>query len=469
MDVTSFTIEDAATALHTGRIGAEEYARTLLDRAAQFASLNAFILIEPDRVIAQAREADARKGRGGSLRPLHGVPLAIKDNLDTEGMETTGGTPGLRGNVPARNAPVVQRLVDAGAVVFGKANMHELAFGITTNNRAFGPARNPWDPERIAGGSSGGTGVAVSARIVPGGIGSDTGGSVRVPAALCGIVGLRPTVGLWSQSGIVPISHTRDTAGPMTRSVRDCALLHRVVMDSRVPVPAAAPLRGVRLGVPRADFWADLESETQRLCEGVLEALRAEGAVLVEADIADVMRLEGASGFPIALYETVVDLNAYLREHGLPMDFAALAAKCESPDVAGLLQGLASGGAIPEAVYRRAMEVERPALQETYRQYFAKQRVDAVIFPTTPLPAAKIGEDDTVMLNGRAVPTFPTFIRNSSPGSVAGIPGLSLPVGLTSARLPVGIELDGPAGSDDRLLALGQAIEALVAPMSAAC
>ncbi len=469
MDVTSFTIDDAATALRTGRIGAEEYARTLLDRAAQFASLNAFIRVEPERVIAQACEADARKGRGGSLGPLHGVPLAIKDNLDTEGMETTGGTPGLRGNVPARNAPVVQRLVDAGAVVFGKANMHELAFGITTNNRAFGPARNPWDPERIAGGSSGGTGVAVSARLVPGGIGSDTGGSVRVPAALCGIAGLRPTVGLWSQAGIVPISHTRDTAGPMTRSVRDCALLHRVVMDSRVPVPAAASLRGVRLGVPRADFWADLESETQRLCEGVLDALRAEGAVLVEADIADVMRLEGASGFPIALYETVVDLNAYLREHGLPMDFAALAAKCESPDVAGLLQGLASGGAIPEAVYRRAMEVERPALQEAYRQYFAKQRVDAVIFPTTPLPAAKIGEDDTVMLNGRAVPTFPTFIRNSSPGSVAGIPGLSLPVGLTSGRLPVGIELDGPAGSDDRLLALGQAIEALVAPMPAAC
>ena len=194
----------------------------------------------PEQVRAAAAAADERRAGGGPLGPLHGVPLALKDNLDTADMPTTGGTPGLRGSRPARNAPVVQRLLDAGAIVFGKANLHELAYGITNNNAGFGAARNPYDRTRIPGGSSGGVGAAVGARIVPGGIGSDTGGSVRVPAALCGIVGFRPTTGRWPQAGIVPISHTRDTAGPMTRSVADCVLLDRVVTGATAAVARRA-------------------------------------------------------------------------------------------------------------------------------------------------------------------------------------------------------------------------------------
>ena len=193
-------------------------------------SLNAFIHLDPEQVRAAARAADAKGSAAGG--PLHGVPLALKDNLDTADMPTTGGTPGLKGHRPKRNADVVQKLFDAGAIAFGKANLHELAYGITNNNAGFGAARNPYDPTRIPGGSSGGVGTAVGARIVPGGIGSDTGGSVRVPAALCGIVGFRPTTGRWSQAGVVPISHTRDTPGPMTRSVADCALLDSVVTGS---------------------------------------------------------------------------------------------------------------------------------------------------------------------------------------------------------------------------------------------
>ena len=187
------------------------------------------------------------------------MPLALKDNLDTAEMPTTGGTPGLRGHRPKHNAPVVQKLLDAGAIAFGKTNLHELAYGITNNNAAFGAARNPYDRTRIPGASSGGVGVAVAARMAPGGIGSDTGGSVRIPAALCGIVGFRPTTGRWSQAGIVPISHTRDTAGPMTRSVADCALLDHVVTGSALP--PAASLKGLRLGVPRAHFWDPLDRE----------------------------------------------------------------------------------------------------------------------------------------------------------------------------------------------------------------
>ena len=220
------------------RSTAEALADALLARAAAHASLNAFITLEPDKVRAAAREADRKRAAGTSTGPLHGVPLALKDNLDTAEYATTGGTPGLAGNRPKRNAVIVQALLDAGAIALGKCNLHELAYGITNNNAAFGPARNPYAPDRIPGASSGGTGVAVAARLAPGGIGSDTGGSVRIPAALCGIVGLRPTTGRWSQAGIVPISHTRDTAGPMTRSVADCVLIDGVV--------TGGPLRGRR-------------------------------------------------------------------------------------------------------------------------------------------------------------------------------------------------------------------------------
>jgi mandelamide amidase len=296
--------------------------------------------------------------------------------------------------------------------------------------------------------------------MAPGGIGSDTGGSVRIPAALCGIVGFRPTTGRWSQSGIVPISHTRDTAGPMTRSVADCALLDRVVTGSR-ELPAAS-LKGLRLGVPRAHFWDNLDNEVAALMDSALRQFKEHGAVLVDVEIPDVARLDYDAGFPIALYETIVDLDAYLAEHGSSLRYADVVAQIASPDVKGLLQGLLGDGAIPQAAYRHALDVLRPQLQAAYREAFSGHDISALVFPTTPLPAAPIGQDDTVMLNGQPVPTFPTFIRNSSPGSVAGIPGITLPAALTRSGLPVGLELDAPQGSDAQLLAIARAVEAVL-------
>jgi len=296
--------------------------------------------------------------------------------------------------------------------------------------------------------------------MAPAGIGTDTGGSVRVPAALCGIVGFRPTTGRWSTQGVVPISKTRDTPGPMARSVADCALLDEVVTGSTAA--PAARLDGLRLGVPRGHFWDPLESETARLMEATLGRLRDAGAVLVEGDIADVARLDNEAGFPIALYETVVDLDAYLAGHGSKLRYRDLVAQCASPDVAGLLQSLHGEGAIPEAAYKQALAVLRPQLQASYRDHFARHDVAAVVFPTTPLPAARIGEDETVDLNGAQVPTFFTFIRNTSPGSVAGIPGISLPAAVTASGLPLGLELDGPAGGDAQLLAIAAAVEAVL-------
>jgi Asp-tRNA(Asn)/Glu-tRNA(Gln) amidotransferase A subunit family amidase len=464
MELSEHSLRAAAALLRNGDLTAEAYAEALLARCAKAQKLNAFIRIEPDAVRRAARHADERRRRGGAIGPLHGMPVALKDNLDTAEFPTTGGTPGLATNRPKRNAPIVQKLLDAGAIVLGKANMHELAFGVTSNNAAFRPARNPYDPSRIAGGSSGGTGVAVGARLTPAGIGSDTGGSIRIPAALCGIAGFRPTTLRWSQAGIIPISHTRDTAGPMARGVDACVLLDGIITGGPCEL-APAGIKGLRIGVPRGHFWENLDSETAQIMEGALARLREGGAVLVEGDISG--PLDAAAGFPIVLYETVADLNIYLAEHETGLDYAALVRQVESPDVKGILEGLLGAGGVPVAAYREALGKHRPALQEAYRRYFRERGVVVMAFPTTPMPAAKIGEDETVLLNGTPVPIFPTYIRNTSPGSVAGIPGLSLPAGITGAGLPVGLEIDGPEGSDRRLLAIGLALEALLPSLPA--
>ncbi len=461
-----WTASEALREIGGGRISAREYAEALLEQCGRASGLNAFIHLDPRQVLdATARAATGEGGR------LAGLPVPVKDNFNTDNMPTTGGTPGLRDHRPARNAPVVQRLIDEGAYVMGKLNMHELAFGITSNNGAFGAARNPYDPARIPGGSSGGSGAAVGARMAPVAMGTDTGGSVRIPAALCGVAGFRPTTGRYPRSGIVPISNTRDTAGPLARSVEDLALFDSVIAGVPDDLPELS-LKGARIGVPRGHFYENLHPETARAAEAALAALAAAGAVLVEADMPEIPRLDEAAGFPIALYETVVELNRYLSEGGLPLDFAGLAAAAASPDVAGLLQSLTTPeGAIPEPVYREALGRARPALQAAYAEYFGSNRLIAAIFPTTPLPAAPIGEDETVELNGARVPAFLTFIRNTGPSSVAGIPGITLPAGLSADGLPVGMELDGPAGSDRALLALGAAVEAILpatpAPASA--
>ena len=458
-------VGEAAKAIRAGEITAEKLADALLARAAANKDLGAFITLDPARVREAARKADHQRAAGTSLGPLHGVPLALKDNLDTADLPTSGGTPGLAGNRPKRNAAIVDKLFAAGAITLGKMNLHELAYGITNNNAAFGPARNPYAPDRIPGASSGGTGVAVAARIAPGGIGSDTGGSVRVPAALCGIVGLRPTTGRWSQAGIVPISHTRDTAGPMTRSVADCVLLDGVVTGGPIEV-APAQLKGLRIGVPRKHFWADLDTELEKICEGTLRRLSEAGVVFVDVDMSEEASLDAEAGFPIALYETVTDLNVYLAEHETGLDYASLVAKVASPDVKGILQSLIGAGAVPEPAYRKALQ-QRSMLQDTYSRHFRENGIAGIFFPTTPAPAAKIGEDETFMLNGKAAPTFPTFIRNTGPGSVGGIPGISLPVGITAAGLPIGMELSGPAGSDQQILAIAAAIELLLPKLPA--
>jgi indoleacetamide hydrolase len=460
-DLHEFSATEAAAAIRKGDVTAESLASTLLKRAEAQKGLNAFVTLEPDTVLAAARAADAHQKSGKPLGPLHGVPIAFKDNINTVSAPTTAGTPGLRNHRPKRNALVAQAILDAGAVEFGKTGMHELAFGITSNNAAFGAIRNPFDRSRVPGGSSGGSGAAVGARVAPAAIGSDTGGSVRVPAAFCGVMGFRPTLLRWAQAGIVPISATRDTAGPIARTAADLAAIDGVVTGHAAPL-TAKPLKGLRIGVPRAFFWDDLEAETAKICEAALATLKSAGAVLVEAEIPDIAALDQVVGFTVALYEVRRDLDRYLEGEGLSARFAEIAAAAASSDVKGILGSLLDPATvIPEQLYRDAVERERPKLIEVYRRYFADHNVEAVVFPTTPLPPPLIGEDETVMLNGRAVPTFITVVRNTGPSSNAGIPGISIPVGLTASGLPVGLEFDAAAGSDRNLLAIAQSLETL--------
>jgi mandelamide amidase len=473
-DLADLGVVDAARLIRAKVLTSAELTDFYLQRADANRDLNAFITLDRASALAAAQRADAELAAGRVKGPLHGVPLVVKDNVHVAGLPNTAGTPGLRDFRPTASAPTVQRLLDAGAVILGKTNMHELAFGISGYNEGFSTAqpigvRNPYDRTRIAGGSSSGTGAAIGGRLAPGGLGSDTGGSVRIPAALTGGAGLRPTLGRYSQDGVTPISHSRDTVGPMARTVADVALLDSVITGATVPAPAS--LGGVKLGVHRGYYWADLDADTNTVMDLALTKLRNAGATIVEVQMPDLLKLNNAASFPVALYEAYDDLKAYLAKYQTGKTVEQIAATIASKDVKGTYDGLViprklpapSGPPVDAApIYQAALKDARPALAQLYADTFAKNGIDALLAPTTPAVAVEQGPAAS------SLETFLKFIRNTDPGSNAGIPGLTIPAGLgPSTGLPVGLSLDGPRGSDARLLALGMAIEKLLGPTPA--
>lgn len=407
--------------------------------------------------------ADETQSGSGQLA---GVPVAVKDNLNTQDLPTSGGTPALKHSRPDHDHPAVAKLRAAGVAVMGKTNLHELALGITSNNAAFGPVRNPHNSALSAGGSSGGSAVAVATGVVPIALGTDTGGSIRVPAAHCGIVGWRPTVGRWGSGQMVPISSTRDTAGVLATSVADVALVDGLVTGHA----AAKSPKGITLGVPRTGFYDDLHPDVAACIARALDRLADAGVNLVEVVVADAQELDSECGFPIVFYEVARELPAYLATLPGPepnLTFADVLAQVASPDVRSALE-VAASGAITEEIYRDGLAA-RQVLRAAYAAALRPRdsvSINALIYPTVPLPAPPIGDDDTTDLNGRQVPVFLTTIRNTGPGSTAGMPAISLPAGESEAGLPIGISLEALPGEDAALLAVARHVEAVLAANS---
>jgi Asp-tRNA(Asn)/Glu-tRNA(Gln) amidotransferase A subunit family amidase len=455
-DYTSLSVAQAATAIRKGGITAETYVEQLIGQDRKWATLNAFISRDHDALREAAFEADKLRSSGAEPGPLHGVPLVFKDNIATAALPTTAGTGALRDYQPKQNAVVAQKLFDAGALLFGKNNMHELAAGITTNNLIYGPARNPYNQAMMPGGSSGGTAASIAARVAPAGLGTDTGGSVRIPASLCGISGLRPTTGRYSGEGLVPFQGGTAIAGPLARTVEDLALLDGII-TGETELPAIQPAQ-IRLGVPEEFLYEDIDSEVARIMGESLDRLEQAGVVLVRQSIEGLKKMVAVGRGAPASEETVNGYAQFFRNVNLtPEDFVsgvadpAIRARLNRQLISEV-SGVAAVGPSTFAV--------RARYKTALGQYFESNNLDAMIIPPTPLPARPIGQDDTVELNGRQVSTFGTYVRNCAIGSAAALPGVVIPAGMTNDGLPLGIELDGPMGSDRRLLAIAGLVEA---------
>ena len=433
------TLADAAEQIRTRRISPVELTHECLTRIERLnPALNAFITITGDLALEQARRAETEIGSGQYRGPLHGIPIALKDLLDTAGVRTTAGSNQYRERVPTVDAEAVRRLKDAGAVIVGKLNMHEFAFGMSGVISAFGPARNPWDTERITGGSSSGSAAAVAAGMCVAALGSDTSGSVRCPAAMCHIVGHRPSAGLISTEGVVPLSTSFDTVGPMARTVRDAAVLLDVLTGT---TQFAAKLQGdvssLRIGVARRKFFDDLDPDVSACVEVGLETLRRLAAEVREVELT----LEG--------FRTIFDAEIY--EYHEPM--IRESPERYDPRTLFRLKNCAGISATDYVRQRRRLVEFRRKVEEVF------EAVDAIVTPTTPVPAPKIAE-----LEALATPDVRPFevkylLRNTAPFSVLFWPTISVQCGFTRDGLPVGMQISARPGADLTVLRVAHASE----------
>lgn len=384
--------------------------------------------------------------------------LAVKANISVSGFRRSAGCRALDVRPEAADALVVAQLRSAGAVVVGITNMHELAFGITSNNASYGPVRNPHDPERIAGGSSGGSAAAVARGDVQAALGTDTGGSVTIPASLCGVVGFRPTTGRWSTAGTVGLSWTRDTVGAFALTV---AQIDR--MDSHIA--AANEADGIRpqprIGIP-AELVEDLDPATAQAFRKALE--RWGGAVsLIDVELGSILDRTRQAEMPVVLWESR-RLLAFAAAEALGGDpeeaFGKLAASVQSPDVRAVLASEISAPTTPSD-YAEAQQ-QTALAREEYARLLAERDLDAIVFPATPAPAARIGDDELVEHLGKPTSTFGLYTRNSGQGTMLGAPMLTLPALVPSGGLPVGVTLQGPRFADRRILRLGAMLESML-------
>jgi aspartyl-tRNA(Asn)/glutamyl-tRNA(Gln) amidotransferase subunit A len=435
-----------------------ELTRLILERIERInPKINAYITVCAESALEEAAKAEAelcgksrksRRDRG----PLHGIPISLKDNIYTQNIRTTGGSKILHDFVPQHDATVVLALKKAGAVILGKTNMHEFAYGVTTGNPHFGAARNPWDLERIPGGSSGGSAAALAAGLCYGSMGTDTGGSIRIPASLCGVVGLKPGLGRVRTDGVIPLSITLDFVGPLARTVEDTALLLAPVFTRGSKegklAPAKDPLRRgprPRLGIPKEFFFDIVHGDVQQKFEAALGGLKRSGAEFKFISMSDLAETEEA-GNRIAWVEATL----YHQQAGW---FPGRAAEY-GEDVRRRLE---MGAQVTAVDYLRARET-RERFIASFHAALEENRLDAIVVPTTPIAAPRLGEE-SVAIQGAMRPARELLLRLNRPANLAGVPSISVPCGRTQQGLPVGLQLMAGWTDEPRLLELARRVE----------
>jgi aspartyl-tRNA(Asn)/glutamyl-tRNA(Gln) amidotransferase subunit A len=442
-------LAEASELVRARKVSPVELTQACLERIeALDPTLNAFITVTAESALAAALVAEGEMARGGWRGSLHGIPIALKDIVDQAGVRTTAASNVFKDNVPAADSEVVRRLKAAGAVLLGKLNLHEFAYGGSTVVSALGPVHNPWSLERSAGGSSAGSAAAVAARLCYGAIGTDTGGSIRMPAAYCGIVGLKPTFGHVSTRGVVPLSWTLDHVGPMTRRVRDAALMLQALVaepgaDRRQGDPnpdfAAGVAAGaeLRLGVPRALFYEGLDPEIEAAMRAALSVLERLGARTLD------VTLDPGNEASVA----VLRAEAWAYHEAM----VARSPELYQPETLRRIRG---GAEITAAAYIHARR-RVDELRDHARQLF--ESVDLLVTPTTPVPPPAIDAllADAAELRAKEF----VMLRNTRPFNTLGLPTVSVPCGFTSDALPIGLQITGAAGGEPRVLALAQAYE----------
>jgi aspartyl-tRNA(Asn)/glutamyl-tRNA(Gln) amidotransferase subunit A len=449
-------IQEVARLYRKRKLSPVELTRLVLSRIVQLdPQLNSYITVTSDLALEQAKQAETELSGSKTYRdrgPLHGIPISLKDNIYTEDIRTTAGSRILSSFVPQHDAAVVTRLKEAGAVILGKTNMHEFAYGVTNNNPHFGPVHNPWDRSRIPGGSSGGSAAAVAAGLCYGSIGSDTGGSIRIPAALCGTVGLKPTLGRVTVDGVIPLSPRLDCVGPLARTVHDVALLLEPILprvkgepSPRALEKSSGKIRKFTVGIPKEFFFDVVSTDVYFSFDEAIRILKKQGARLKEISLPLLNETENA-GNQIAWAEA----THYHQQAGW---FPSRAGDY-GDDVRSRLE---VGSRVAATVYLSALEFREKFIQQ-YHLALEDARVDALAVPTTSIVAPPIGQE-AIRLGDQDHSTRALLLRANRPANLAGVPAISVPCGFTPAGLPVGLQLIGADTREHLLLEIAHVFE----------
>ena len=444
-----WTISRVAPFLRKGKISPVELTEAFLGRISRLQPrLNAFITVTAELARKQARQAEREIMKGEYRGPLHGVPISLKDLFYTAGVRTTGGSKILRRFIPRENAAVVDRLFAAGAILLGKTNLHEFAYGVTTDNPHYGPVHNPWDLERVSGGSSGGSAAAVSAGLGIASLGTDTGGSIRIPSAACGVVGLKPTRGLVPLHGVIPLASSLDHVGPICRSVEDAALMMEAIVAPGGPKAARLftptlrrGVKKIRVGIPRQYFFDRLQKEVREFVFTACAALGHLGAELREVDLKGMQEVAHLVG--------VITVGEALAYH---WKWLQTRAQDYGKDVRGRMEGNKNQRTVE---YLQAQEKRR-----LYTESFVKvfDAVDVLAVPTLPVLPPLLGQKE-ISWGRKKEDVRAALLRMTRPGNLTGLSAISLPCGFTAGSLPVGLQLIGRHYGEPTVLQVAYAYE----------